>query len=141
MSPETAKMAEKQTKILIVEDDVTMREIMVHKMSTSGFTVIEAADGKSAIATWKKEKPDIVLLDLMLPEMDGFEILETIRKDNDPQVAGTSVIVLSNLFGKEEIEKAKQLNIDDYLVKAYYTTEEILTKVQETLKKKAEKKV
>ncbi|MEJ0021836.1 MAG: response regulator [Candidatus Doudnabacteria bacterium] len=134
-------MAEKQTKVLVVEDDVTMREIMVHKLSTSGFAVVEAADGKSAIANWKKEKPDIVLLDLMLPEMDGFQILEVIRKDPDPVVAGTSVIVLSNLFGKEEIQKAKELNIDDYMVKAYYTTEEIVTRLKETLAKKAAKKV
>lgn len=133
-------MAENQTKLLIVEDDVTMREIMVHKMSASGFTVVEAGDGKQAIATWKKEKPDIVLLDLMLPEMDGFQILETIRKDPDQQVANSSVIVLSNLFGKEEIQKAKELSIDDYMVKAYYTTEEILARLKEVLKKKAEKK-
>lgn len=137
-SPGITKMAEKQIKVLVVEDDVTMREIMVHKMSTSGFTVVEAGDGKSAIETWKKEKPDIVLLDLMLPEMDGFQILETIRKDSDPQVAKASVIVLSNLFGKEEIEKAKQLEIDDYMVKAYYTTEEILARIKDVLKKKGQ---
>lgn len=131
-------MAEKQIKVLVVEDDVTMREIMVHKMSTTGFGVVEAADGKQAIEVWKREKPDIVLLDLMLPEMDGFQILETIRKDSDPQVAATSVIVLSNLFGKEEIQKAKELNIDDYMVKAYYTTEEILTRLKEVLKKKGQ---
>jgi DNA-binding response OmpR family regulator len=112
-------MAQKQIKILIVEDDITMREIVVHKLSTNGFDVVEAGDGNEAVEVWKKEKPDIVLLDLMLPEMDGFQILETIRKDSDSNVNKTSVIVLSNL-----------------MVKAYYTTEEILTRVRDALKKK-----
>ena len=134
-------MPEKQTKILIIEDDVTMREIVVHKLTTSGFAVIEAADGKSAIETWKKEKPDIVLLDLMLPEMDGFEILETMRKTKDPEMAKTSVIILSNLYSKEDIEKAKKLGIDDFMVKAYYTTEEIMTRIKDILKKKGIDKV
>ncbi len=129
-------MPETQKKILIVEDDVTMREIVVHKLSTSGFTVVEAADGKAAIEAWKREKPDLVLLDLMLPEMDGFQILEEVRKNNDPTITKTPVIVLSNLFSKEDIQKAKSLNIDDFMVKAYYTTEEILTRVKDALKKK-----
>ncbi|HEX9503948.1 MAG TPA: response regulator [Patescibacteria group bacterium] len=130
-------MPEKQTKVLIVEDDVTMREIVVHKLSTNGFNVVEAGDGATAIETWKREKPDIVLLDLMLPEMDGFQILETMRKSGDADVAKTSVIVLSNLFSKEDIKRAKDLSIDDFMVKAYYTTEEILTRVKDALKKKA----
>ncbi len=129
-------MPEKQKTVLVVEDDVTMREIVVHKLSTNGFHVVEAADGKSAVETWKKEKPDIVLLDLMLPETDGFQILEKVRKGGDKQIANTSVIVLSNLFSKEDIQRAKSLGIEDFMVKAYYTTEEILAKVQETLKNK-----
>ncbi len=128
-------MPEKQIKILVVEDDVTMREIVVHKLSTNGFDVSEAADGPAAIETWKKVKPDIVLLDLMLPEMDGFQILDTMRKST-PDVKDTPVIVLSNLFSKEDIQKAKNLGIEDFMVKAYYTTEEIMTKVNEALKKK-----
>ena len=133
-------MAEKQTKVLIVEDDVTMREIVVHKLSTAGFDVLEAADGKQALEVWQTGKPDIVLLDLMLPEMDGFQILENIRKNKDPQVANAAVIVLSNLFSKEDIQRAKTLAIDDFMVKAYYTTEEILTRVKDALKKKASQK-
>lgn len=129
-------MLEKQTKILIVEDDTTMREIVVHKLTINGFNVVEAENGKQAIERWKKEKPDIVLLDLMLPETDGFQILEIMRKDSDPAVANTSVIVLSNLFSKEDIKHAKDLSIDDFMVKAYYTTEEILTRVNDALKKK-----
>ena len=129
-------MSEKQIKVLVVEDDVTMREIVVHKLTTNGFLVVEAGDGKQAVEVWKKEKPDIVLLDLMLPQMDGFQILEIIRKEKDEELKKTAVIVLSNLFSKEDIQRAKDLSIDDFMVKAYYTTEEILTRVKEALKKK-----
>jgi DNA-binding response OmpR family regulator len=129
-------MAEKQKKVLIVEDDITMREIVVHKLSTSGFEVVQASDGNEAIEVWKREKPDLVLLDLMLPQMDGFQILETIRKDKAADDKA-SVIVLSNLFSKEDISRAKLLGADDFMVKAYYTTEEIMTKVKEALKKKS----
>jgi CheY-like chemotaxis protein len=129
-------MPVKQTKILIVEDDITMREIVVHKLSTNGFNVVEADNGPAAIETWKKEKPDLVLLDLMLPEMDGFQILESVRKSGEG-VDKTPVIILSNLFSKEDIQKAKSLGIEDFMVKAYYTTEEILTKVNEAIAKKA----
>jgi CheY-like chemotaxis protein len=135
---QTIQMTLKPTKVLIVEDDMTMREIVVHKLTTNGYDVVEAGDGPAAIETWKKEKPDIVLLDLMLPQMDGFQILETMRKGGD-DTSKTSVIVLSNLFSKEDIKRAKDLSIDDFMVKAYYTTEEILTKVKEAIKKKEQK--
>jgi CheY-like chemotaxis protein len=123
----------RQKKILVVEDDVTMRQIVVHKLSTAGLNVVEAADGKEAIDKWTKEKPDIVLLDLMLPELDGFQVLETMRKSHEGTVANTPVIVLSNLFNKEDIDRTRKLTIEDFLVKAYHTTEEILDRVKEVL--------
>ncbi len=123
----------KQHKIVIVEDDVAMREIVVHKLSTSGFAVKEAEDGQEGLDLIISEKPDIVLLDLMLPEMDGFQVLEKLRKHEDPKVAATPVIILSNLWSNKDILKTKALNVSAYLVKAYFTTEEILNKVNEVL--------
>ena len=124
---------QKQIKIVIVEDDVAMRDIVVHKLSGNGFIVKEAADGQQGIDLIISEKPDIVLLDLMLPEVDGFQVLETIRKHTDKQVAATPIIVLSNLWSNKDILKTKALNVQAYLVKAYFTTEEILKKVNEVL--------
>jgi len=118
----------------MVEDDVAMREIVVHKLTTNGFDVKEAEDGQEGVDLIIKEKPDLVLLDLMLPEMDGFKVLEIIRKHEDPKVANTPVIVLSNLWSNKDILKTKALNVQAYLVKAYFTTEEILTKINEVLK-------
>jgi len=131
-------MAETQKKVLVVEDDNAMREIVAHKLSSAGLTVIEASDGRVAIELWQKERPDIVLLDLMLPELDGFQVLSTMRKNHETVIAHTPVIVLSNLFSKEDVQRTKQLTIEDFLVKAYHTTEEILQRVQEVLKRQGQ---
>jgi DNA-binding response OmpR family regulator len=127
-------MPGKLKKILVVEDDVTMREIMVQKLKTAGFNVFEAEDGAVGIKVIAKEKPNLILLDLMLPEVDGFGVLESLRKDADQEVAKTPVIVLSNLWSKEEIIRTKQLGVSSYIIKAYMTTEEILDKVTELSK-------
>ena len=119
--------------IVIVEDDVAMREIVTHKLSNSGFIVKEAEDGKAGIDLIVATKPSLVLLDLMLPEVDGFKVLETIRRHSDPAVAKTPIIILSNLWSNKDILKTKALHVQAYMVKAYFTTEEILKKVQEVL--------
>lgn len=124
---------QKQTKIVIVEDDIAMREIVVHKLTANGFDVKQAEDGQKGIELITSEKPDIVLLDLMLPEVDGFQVLETIRKSTDADVAKTPIIVLSNLWSNKDILKTKSLNVQAYMVKAYFTTEEIMKKVNEVL--------
>jgi DNA-binding response OmpR family regulator len=119
--------------IVIVEDDVAMREIVTHKLASSGFTVKEAEDGRAGLDLILQTKPDLVLLDLMLPEIDGFEVLETVRKNTDAKIAKTPIIILSNLWSNKDILKTKALHVQAYLVKAYFTTEEILKKVEEVL--------
>lgn len=128
-------MPQNSKKILVVEDDITMREIIVAKLSSFGYKVVEADDGKKAMETWTREKPDLVLLDLMLPEMDGFSVLEKMRKSSDTQLANTKVIILSNLWSKEDIERTKKLSIEEFMVKAYHTTEDILEEVKKVLSK------
>ena len=126
-------MAEKQTKILVAEDEAMMSEIVVRKLSSAGFDVMAAYDGKQALEIWLKGKPDLVLLDLIMPEMDGFDVLKNIRKNSDAKIANTPVIILSNLWSNKDILKAQDLKIQGYLVKAYFTTEEILSKVKDVL--------
>jgi DNA-binding response OmpR family regulator len=128
-------MATKPKKILVVEDDVTMREIVVQKLQSAGYSVIEAEDGNKGVKLAFKEKPDLVLLDLMLPEIDGFGVLEKIRNHTDPGISRLAVIILTNLWSKNEIVKAKTLGVQAYIIKAYLTTEEILDKVNEVIKK------
>ncbi len=120
-------------KILMVEDDIAMREIVIHKLTTHGFIVKEAEDGKQGIDMVSSEKPDLILLDLMLPEVDGFKVLESVRSNPDPKVAETPIIILSNLWSNKDILRTKALKVQAYMVKAYFTTEEILAKINEIL--------
>ncbi len=117
----------------MVEDDVAMREIVIHKLMAHGFDVKEAEDGKQGVDAIIKEHPDLVLLDLMIPEMDGFQVLETIRSNPDAGIANTPVIILSNLWSNKDILRTKALKVQAYMVKAYFTTEEILNKINEVL--------
>ncbi len=126
----------KQRKILVVEDDIAMRDIVSHKLGTAGFEVAQAEDGKVGIEKFTSWNPDLVLLDLMLPEVDGFKVLETIRTNPDKKIATTPVIILSNLWSNQDILKTQALNADAFMVKAYFTTEEILAKVNEILNSK-----
>ncbi len=126
----------RQKSILVAEDDPAMAEIVVHKLSASGFNVRHASDGKKALEMFNQEPPDLMLLDLMMPEMDGFQVLAAIRDNKDKKLSETPVIVLSNLWSNQDILKAKSLKADDYVVKAYFTTEEILKKIHGIVDKK-----
>ena len=118
--------------ILIVEDDKFLRELITQKLSKEGFNVSEAVDGEEGIKKIKEEKPQLVLLDLILPGIDGFEVLS--RMKEDPIVSSTPVIILSNLGQKEDVEKGLKLGAVDYLIKAHFTPGEIIEKIRGILK-------
>ncbi|MFA5991181.1 MAG: response regulator transcription factor [Candidatus Doudnabacteria bacterium] len=123
-------------KIIVAEDDTAMAEIVSHKLTASGFNVRHAENGLKAVEMFNQESPDLMLLDLMMPEMDGFQVLEQIRKNPDKKLASTPIIVLSNLWSNEDILKTQALKVDGYMVKAYFTPDEILAKIKEVLSKK-----
>jgi DNA-binding response OmpR family regulator len=125
--------SKKSKKILVAEDELSMREIVVEKLQSAGFDVAQAENGAIAIKMLEKEKPDLVLLDLMMPEVDGFGVLEFIRSNKKSAISKVPVIILTNLWSKEEIIKTKNLGVQAYIIKAYMTTEEILEKVNEVL--------
>ena len=110
-----------------------MVEILARKLANNNFDVKIANDGKQGVDTVLKEKPDLVVLDLMLPEIDGFQVLETIRSSKDELVAKTLVLVVSNLWSQENIDRLTPLNIQGYMVKSNSTAEEILAKINELL--------
>lgn len=128
-----AMAAAGKKKILVAEDDVAMKEIVVHKLMSLGFDVKEVEDGKQALEEIPKFRPDLILLDLMMPELDGLGVLDSLRKNPDKALADTPVIVLSNLWSNEDILKTKAYNVKDYLIKAYFTPEEISAKVTAAL--------
>lgn len=119
-------------KILIIEDDKFLRELIAKKLVNEGYEISEAVDGEEGVKKVKEEKPDLVLLDLILPGIDGFEVLSKIKED--PALAQIPVIILSNLGQREDIERGLKLGAVDYLVKAHFTPGEIIEKIRMILK-------
>lgn len=122
-----------QKKILLVEDDTFLRDICGKKLVKEGFSVFEAADGEQALANLEKFGPDIILLDIILPTVDGFEVLSKVRANKDSKIKATPVIMLSNLGQEDDVKKALSLGATDYMIKAHFTTEEIAEKVKKEL--------
>jgi len=114
-------------KILIVEDERDMREILKGMVESAGHKVITAADGKQGLDLAIKQKPDLILLDIVLPKMSGFEVLEKIKYD--PATHETPVIILSNLGQEKEVARGKALGAVDYLVKTSVHLTDILDKI------------
>ncbi|MEK7158730.1 MAG: response regulator [Patescibacteria group bacterium] len=122
-------------KILMIEDDKFLGELCTTKLSKEGFAVSLAVDGEEGLQKVIQERPDLVLLDIILPGKDGFEVLEAIRHHDDAGVSKTPIILLSNLGQESNVERGIALGANDYLVKANFTTDEIVEKVLETLRK------
>lgn len=120
------------TTILVIEDDKFLRELIVQKLIKENYEVSEAIDGEQGIKKIKEEKPDLILLDLILPGIDGFEVLSRMREgSNSPSIP---VIILSNLGQKEDVERGLKLGAIDYLIKAHFTPGEIIEKIKNVLK-------
>ena len=118
-------------KILIIEDDKFLRELMVKKLLTMDYDVAFAVDGESGLSMIKEVKPDVVLLDLILPGINGFEVLEKAKQD--PEIADIPVIILSNLGQKEDIERGQELGAADFMIKAHFTPQEVANKIKTVL--------
>lgn len=121
------------SKILIVEDDPFLSEMYSTKLVQENFEVDLAIDGKEAIKKAREMKPDLILLDIVLPKMDGFEVLAEIKKDIE--LRNIQIIALTNLGQKEEVEKGLKLGADDYIVKAHFTPTEVVNKIKQVIKK------
>jgi len=122
---------QEKIKVLVVEDDSFLRELISKKLSDNNFEVIQADNGALALEIAKKESLKIILLDLIIPEKDGFEVLQELK--SDPRTQNIPVVILSNLGQKEEIQKGLNMGAVDFLVKAHFTPDEILAKVKQIL--------
>jgi DNA-binding response OmpR family regulator len=120
--------------ILIIEDDKFLRELIARKLIKEGFKIEEAIDGEEGLKKTEEIKPNLILLDLILPGLDGFEVLAKIK--DDPKTSSIPVVILSNLGQKDEVEKGLKLGAVDFLVKAHFTPEEIVEKIKTVLVKK-----
>ena len=119
-------------KILVIEDDKFLRELISQKLLKEGYDIAEAMDGEKGIEEIKKDAPGLILLDLILPGIDGFEVLARIKAD--PEMSKIPVIILSNLGQKDDIEKGLKMGAADYLIKAHFTPAEIIEKIRSVVK-------
>ena len=125
-------MAQEKAHILLIEDDTFLASIYQKKFEMEGFKMSVAEQGEKGLQDAKKKKPDLILLDILLPKMDGFTVLEKLKAD-----VGTKsipVILLTNLGQKDDVEKGLQAGATDYLIKAHFKPSEIVERVKQVLK-------
>jgi len=125
-------MNDEKRKILIVEDDSFVLDIYQTKLTQEGFEVIAAANGMEALGKLEKEKPDLILLDIIMPYVDGLEVLKKVRSMD--QLKDVPIILLANLSQKEEVDQGMTLGANDYLIKSHFTPSEVLKKINKYLK-------
>jgi len=125
-------MSDRKVTVLIVEDEPMLADMYATKFAMEGFEPSKAHDGQAGIELALAENPDIILLDIIMPKLDGFAALKVLRAD--PKTQSTPIILLTNLGQDEDIKKGKELGATDYFVKANHTPAEVVQKVHEVLK-------
>lgn len=120
-------------KVLIAEDEDILRRMYVTKFKAEGFEVFEAVNGEEGFKLAMEKKPDIILLDIIMPLADGFSTLRKIKAEE--KIKNIPVFMLTNLAQESDIEEGKKLGASDYLVKSNLTPLQVVEKIRETLKK------
>lgn len=118
-------------KILFIEDEQALQQSLGDLLRSEGYEVVSAMDGETGLAMTKSENPDLILLDLILPKLHGFDVLKQVKEN--PDTRDIPLIVLTNLEGMGDVEKALELGATTYLVKANYSLDEVLEKVRKAL--------
>lgn len=125
---------EDQKKILLVEDDTTLATVYRSRLEMEGFQTKEVNNGEEALSAIQEYKPDLVLLDAMMPKISGFDVLDIIR--NTPATANTRVIMLTALSQPKDKERAENLGVDEYLVKSQVVIGDVVERVKHHLQSK-----
>jgi len=127
-------MPKAKVKILVVEDESFLLDLYEMKLKQAGYEVIKASNGEEGISLAQLELPRLILLDILMPKVDGYEMLKKLK--NDGRAKNIPVIIFSNLSQKEEIEKGLKLGAKDFIIKTSITPTELEAKVKEYLKTK-----
>ena len=120
-------------KVLLVEDDVFVSDVYQTKLKQEGFEVISAENGKEAMKKLEAVVPDIILLDIIMPYMDGKEVLARLKESE--KWKNIPVIILTNLSQRDNVEEILQKGADDYLIKSHFTPSEVVEKIKAVLNK------
>lgn len=118
-------------KILFIEDESALQRAISKYFPENGYRVISALDGEAGLRLARSESPDLILLDLILPKKDGFEVLKELKENE--KTKSTPVIILTNLGGTTDVERALEMGATTYLVKTNYQLEEVIEKVKQIL--------
>ena len=119
-------------KVLVAEDDPSLSQILSSRLTRAGMEVIKAKTGEEALRVIEESKPDLVLLDLILPgKYDGFEVLQKMRED--PTLDSRSVVIISNLGQESDMERVKQLGAVEYFVKAKTSIDDLVNRIKDLL--------
>ena len=124
-------MEKNKVHVLLVEDDVFLSGIYQKKFEMEGYKVSTSDNGEKALVDAKKKMPDIILLDILLPKLDGFAVLEKLQADSTTK--NIPVILLTNLGQKDDVEKGLEAGAKDYLIKAHFKPSEVVDKVKKVL--------
>ncbi len=127
------KTPRRKLKILLVEDDVFLSRIFIEKLEHEGFVALHAANGALGLLYAHTKNPDLILLDILMPKIDGFRVLEEIKKD--PSIAKIPVLMVTNLGQRGDVEKAKKLGAEDYLIKAHMKLADVIKRIRDILEK------
>jgi DNA-binding response OmpR family regulator len=119
------------TKLMIVEDDIALREIYSIRLTAEGYTVVVAGDGEEALAVAVREKPDLILSDVMMPKISGFDMLDILRAT--PETAKIKVVMMTALSSEEHRARGESLGADRYLVKSQVGIEDVVNVIHEVL--------
>lgn len=130
-------MATKQ-KILIIEDDSIFQKALSRALESAGFESFAAIDGESGLRLAERENPDLIVLDLVLPKKDGFQVMEYISKH--PTLSGTPVMIVTNLEGSHDVERIMTLGAKGFLIKVNYSLDEIVQAIKNIIETYSVKK-
>ena len=137
-SPPKRKSAKKppaRVKVLLVEDDEFLAKIVTEKLVLSGFEALYAKDGSAALKAASAKLPDAILLDILIPKMDGFEVLQRLK--NDPKTKHIPVLMLTNLGKREDVDRALKLGAAEYLIKAHFAPADMIDRLNKVLDKRS----
>ena len=136
MGAHTKPMGNTSYTILIAEDETTLLDMYTAKFESEGHKVVSTLNGEKVVELAKEHEPDIILLDIMMPIVDGYEALKALKDEDTTR--NVPVFLLTNLGQKSEIDKGLLLGADDYLVKVHFTLPEILKKIDTFFEKRGE---